>query len=72
MSPAHSALGERDQVVFGLLLQGMRKTDIAARLFICPSLVTYSVRRIYAATGCLSLVELGAYAERNGLKVGQP
>lgn len=63
-------LAARDARVLELLLRGDRKKMIAADLGIGPSLVSLSIRRIFAARCVHNLVELGAYAERHGLMPG--
>jgi len=60
-------LAARDARVLDLLLRGTKNTAIGKELGISQSLVTCSVRRIFAARCVRSLVELGAYAERHGL-----
>lgn len=60
-------LAARDARALELLLRGVTKIAIAEELGISPSLVSYSVRRIFAARCVKNLIELGAYAERHGL-----
>lgn len=60
-------LAARDAVVLELLLRGVANKAIGKEIGISPSLVSYSIRRIFAARCVHNLVELGAYAERHGL-----
>jgi DNA-binding NarL/FixJ family response regulator len=67
MKGVRGDLEARDEAVLRLLLGGRGKKSIALELQISQSLVTYSVRRTFTRVGVENLVQLGAWAQREGL-----
>lgn len=64
--PAAGVIPERDERVLEQLLRGTTKTQITHILDLMPSQVTQSIRRTFRKLGVANLVELGAWAQRNG------
>ena len=62
--PPHVA--KRDEVILEGILAGNRKKNIAASVGISYALLNFSLRRIFAKLGVRNLIELGAWAQRNG------
>jgi DNA-binding CsgD family transcriptional regulator len=60
-------LTEREREILGLLAQGLRNDDIAARLYISPQTVQTHVRNLLAKLGVHSKLEAVAFAVRHGM-----
>jgi DNA-binding NarL/FixJ family response regulator len=66
-------LTEREREILGLLAQGMRNEEIAARLFISPQTVQTHVRNTLGKLGVHSKLEAVAFAARHGaITMGGP
>jgi DNA-binding NarL/FixJ family response regulator len=59
-------LTEREREILGLLAEGLRNDDIAARLYISPQTVQTHVRNLLGKLGVHSKLEAVAFAVRHG------
>lgn len=59
-------LTEREREILGLLAEGLRNDDIAARLYISPQTVQTHVRNLLSKLGVHSKLEAVAFAVRHG------
>ena len=62
-----ASLTDREREVVGLIAQGLKNKQIAARLFISQTTVTHHLSSIYAKLGVADRLELVIYALRHGL-----
>lgn len=62
-----ATLTERERQVIGLISQGLRNKQIAAKLFISQTTVTHHLSSIYAKLGVSDRLELVVYAFANKL-----